>query len=184
LLLLTVSNQNSSKYRSRVQYLPQRKRDTSVKVSKVKLSRYRHADAKGKRTYSSDSLLTSVLDGVSGQHHAPAALYPQEWTPGTHCIEGWVGLRAGLDTGTRGKIICIYRGSNTPQHHKNKLIKAVWEIITVYSENHTKPVNTFCRQNAELLIIKAGGTCGYQWGLKGEISRDKVDWNRHTQAKD
>jgi hypothetical protein len=26
---------------------------------------------------------------VSGQLHAPA--------PGTHCIRGWVGLRAGLD---------------------------------------------------------------------------------------
>jgi len=33
---------------------------------------------------------------VSGQHHAPAALYPLERT-GTHFIGGWVGLRAGLD---------------------------------------------------------------------------------------
>ena len=39
--------------------------------------------------------LTSVLDGVGGQHHAPAAL-PRE-RPGTHCIGGWVALRAGLD---------------------------------------------------------------------------------------
>ena len=34
--------------------------------------------------------------GVRGQHHAPAAAYPPE-RPGTHCKEGWVGLRAGLD---------------------------------------------------------------------------------------
>jgi hypothetical protein len=34
--------------------------------------------------------------GVSGQHHAPAAL-PQEKRRGTYCIEGWLGPRAGLD---------------------------------------------------------------------------------------
>jgi hypothetical protein len=36
--------------------------------------------------------------GVSGQRHAPTALYPRGRTPGTHWIGGWVGLRAGLDT--------------------------------------------------------------------------------------
>ena len=34
--------------------------------------------------------------GVSGQQHAPAALYPRE-RPGTHFTVGWVGSRAGLD---------------------------------------------------------------------------------------
>jgi hypothetical protein len=43
--------------------------------------------------------------GVSGQHHAPAALYPQGKDP-------WVGPRAGLDTEDIGKIICPRRGSN------------------------------------------------------------------------
>jgi hypothetical protein len=33
---------------------------------------------------------------VGGQRHAPAILPPGEW-PGTHCIGGWVGQRAGLD---------------------------------------------------------------------------------------
>ena len=33
--------------------------------------------------------------GLGGQSHAPAAL-PQE-RPGTHCIVGWLGPRAGLD---------------------------------------------------------------------------------------
>jgi hypothetical protein len=32
------------------------------------------------------------------------------------------------------------------------------EVISVYTENHTKPINTLCGQNAELLIIKVGGT--------------------------
>jgi hypothetical protein len=60
------------------------------------------------------------------------------------------------------------------------------EIISVYSENHTKPIDTLCGQNSELLItvsnsefcsqsvhvppaltiIKAGGTCTYQLGFK------------------
>jgi hypothetical protein len=31
----------------------------------------------GERRYSSYSFTTSALDGVSGQHHAPAALYPR-----------------------------------------------------------------------------------------------------------
>jgi hypothetical protein len=35
---------------------------------------------------------------VSGQQHAPTALYPRE-RPGTHCTGGWVGPRASLDNG-------------------------------------------------------------------------------------
>jgi hypothetical protein len=31
------------------------------------------------------------------------------------------------------------------------------KIITVYTENHTKPVNTLCRQNAELLNVETDG---------------------------
>jgi hypothetical protein len=53
--------------------------------------------------------------GVSGQRHAPAALYPGERTPGTHWIGGWVGPRAGLDAGARRKILCPCWGSN-PDH--------------------------------------------------------------------
>jgi hypothetical protein len=50
--------------------------------------------------------------GVSGQRHAPAALYPRRKDPGTHWIGGWVGLRAGLDAGARRKILCPCRRSN------------------------------------------------------------------------
>jgi hypothetical protein len=50
--------------------------------------------------------------GVSGQCHASAALCPGERTPGTHYTGGWIGLRAGLDTDVRGKILCPCRGSN------------------------------------------------------------------------
>jgi hypothetical protein len=36
------------------------------------------------------------------------------------------------------------------------------EIITVYSENHTKQI-----QNAQVLIVKAGGTYSLDWASKG-----------------
>jgi hypothetical protein len=38
---------------------------------------------KGKRKYSSYSILISALDWVSGQRHAPAALYTRERAPST-----------------------------------------------------------------------------------------------------
>ena len=34
--------------------------------------------------------MTAALEGVSGQQHALAALYPRE-TPGTYFTGGWVG---------------------------------------------------------------------------------------------
>ena len=40
--------------------------------------------------------MTTALEGVRGQPHAPAAFYPWE-RPGTHCTGSWVGPRAGLD---------------------------------------------------------------------------------------
>jgi hypothetical protein len=41
--------------------------------------------------------------GVSGQRHAPAALYSRGRAPCNHWIRGWVGPRAGLDAGVEEK---------------------------------------------------------------------------------
>jgi hypothetical protein len=38
-------------------------------------------EAQGERKYSSYPILTSALDGISGQRHAPAALYPAKEPP-------------------------------------------------------------------------------------------------------
>jgi hypothetical protein len=35
------------------------------------------------------------------------------------------------------------------------------EMITVYSKNRTKPINTPCGQNSELLIVKEDGKYSY-----------------------
>jgi hypothetical protein len=39
-------------------------------------------------------------------------LPPMKGPPSTHWIEGRFGLRAGLDREARGKILCLFRGSN------------------------------------------------------------------------
>jgi hypothetical protein len=57
----------------------------------------------GGEEYSSYLFLTSALDGVSCQRHAPAEFYPRERNPGTHWIGGWVDLRAGLDAEAKEK---------------------------------------------------------------------------------
>jgi hypothetical protein len=61
------------------------------------------------RSYSSYSFTTSALDGVSGQRHTPAVLYPRGKDPPsrTHCTGGWVGPRAGLDTEVREEILFL-----------------------------------------------------------------------------
>jgi hypothetical protein len=41
------------------------------------------------------------------------------------------------------------------------------ETVAVYCENHTKHTNTLCGQNAEFLCVKASGTYGNHWTLKG-----------------
>jgi hypothetical protein len=67
---------------------------------KVKLSSYLHVRDKGKRRYSSCSLLTLAVEEVSGQRHSPAGLYPRTRT---QSIGGRIGLTAYLDTEARGK---------------------------------------------------------------------------------
>jgi len=64
----------------------------------------------GERRHNSYPFLTSALDGVSGQRYVLAELYSWERTCGSHWIGGWVGLSAGLDTESIGKILC--QGSN------------------------------------------------------------------------
>lgn len=53
------------------------------------------------------------------------------------------------------------------QSFKNNRLILFEEINAVYSDNHTKPINIICGQNAELLTDKAGGTyCLLPLGIK------------------
>jgi hypothetical protein len=42
----------------------------------------------------------------------------------------------------------------------------VKEITAVYSLNYMKLIYTLCGQNAELIIVKVGGTTSYHLALK------------------
>jgi hypothetical protein len=66
---------------------------------KAKQSRYTPLWCLGERRYSSYSFLTSALDWGEWSASRPAALCQGERTPGTHCIGGWMGPRAGLGVG-------------------------------------------------------------------------------------
>jgi hypothetical protein len=67
----------------------------------------------GEKRCSSYSFLTSVLDGGWVVSVTPRPRFASgERSPGTHCTGGWVGLRAGLDTEVKGKILCPCWGSN------------------------------------------------------------------------
>jgi len=66
-------------------------------ILKAKVQHRKGLEGPGRdKGYSCTLSLTSALDGMGGQRHAPAALTPGK-RPGAHCIEGWVGPRAGLD---------------------------------------------------------------------------------------
>jgi hypothetical protein len=43
------------------------------------------------------SFLTTALDGGEWSASRPGRFTPEERTPGTHWIGGWVGPRVGLD---------------------------------------------------------------------------------------
>jgi hypothetical protein len=47
------------------------------------------------------------------------------------------------------------------------------EMIPVYSENHTKPINTLYGQNTKFVNDEAGGTYSDHWALKGLIRNVK-----------
>ena len=43
------------------------------------------------------------------------------------------------------------------------------EIITVYRENHTKPVNTKCGKNVEFLNAKSDSAYSNHWNLRIQV---------------
>jgi hypothetical protein len=74
---------------------------------KLTVKLYLYAGDKGERKYSSYSFMTWALDGVSGQRHAPVLSLPTEKDHRYPLDRRLVGLRAGLDTEARIKIICF-----------------------------------------------------------------------------
>jgi hypothetical protein len=46
-------------------------------------------------------------------------------------------------------------------HYQDQLINAILGNNRFYFENHTELISALCERNAELLIVKAGGTYSY-----------------------
>jgi hypothetical protein len=81
--------------------------------------------------------------GVSGQRHAPAALYPQEWAPGTRWVGAWMGFRAGLDTETE-EISFASAEDRTPvvRHYGSQLTRLIQYVFARKLNNcHSKLVD-------------------------------------------
>jgi hypothetical protein len=65
-----------------------------------------------------------------------------ERTTGTHCIEGWVGLRAGLDIESRGNIICFCRGLNPGRPSVQSCQTLHWlSYLSSYNMNRIWKIN-------------------------------------------
>ena len=77
-----------------------------------------HEGPEGEKRYSSTLYLTSALGGVGGERHAPAAL-PLVRKPGTHCTEGWVGPRTGLDGCGKSRPPTETRSPDRPTHSES-----------------------------------------------------------------
>jgi hypothetical protein len=77
---------------------------------------------------------------VSGQRHAPAALYPRGKDPGTHSTRGWVGPRASLDTEAAGKILCPCWRSNPDR----PVVQPV--LLSTTTQNN---ISLLCAQNEQ-----------------------------------
>jgi hypothetical protein len=59
----------------------------------------------GERMYRPHVFLTSALVGDKWSASRPGRFTPEERDPGTHCIEGWVDLRTGLDNRKKLKFL-------------------------------------------------------------------------------
>jgi hypothetical protein len=72
---------------------------------------------------------------------------PGERAPGTHCIGGWVGPRAGLDAEVRGKVLCLCRGSNPCHPVRSQTL--YWlsyrapKAVEIPSKNYSIFINLF-----------------------------------------
>jgi hypothetical protein len=97
-------------------------------------------EARGRENIAPNSFSISELNGVSGQRHTPAALYPRERTPGSRWIEGMVGLGAGLDTEDR-------ENPFSSAGDRNPFVQAVGYSNTTLTELPQLPFTIECVYN-------------------------------------
>jgi hypothetical protein len=112
--VLTKARELLRSFAKGIQSTPTYTRSISILSSHLKLKQSRTTPWRRleERRYSSYSFTTSTLDGGEWSASRPGRALPREKDLGTQWTGGWVGPRAGLDTEARGKILCLWRGSN------------------------------------------------------------------------
>jgi hypothetical protein len=88
------------------------------------------------------TLFTSVLCGDEW-----SALSPRVRVPGTHCIGGWVGPRAGLDAVVKRKIPSSHRKSNP----RTPIVQPIAQRYTDWALTALGPLN-FSVTNCALMV--------------------------------
>jgi hypothetical protein len=69
-------------------------------------------------------------------------------------------------------------------HYIGQLVDDVWEIIAVYSENHTKHINTLCGKTSELPTVKTVGISRTGDRGQGIEKNGRVPLRRRRSALD
>jgi hypothetical protein len=128
------------------------------KVSKVVPLRSIEAHL-GDRSYSSYPFLTSALEGVSGQHHAPVALYPPGKEPPVPTVQeaGWAPepvLTQRLEEKSSGSV-----GDRTP---------AVQSVVRHYTNSATG-LTKLERETCWIWCVD-NNSCIHTWLLAGLLN--------------
>jgi hypothetical protein len=127
--------------------------------------------------------------GVSGQHHAPAALLPPGKGPPVPIGQeaGWAP-RAGLDTEDRGKILCPRRESNPDRpvvqpvvrHYTGWANPAPLKIVENGNKNKTKNAKKEKRERKKekclVLLLRIGEVPGSSLDLETEYLDSVFSW--------
>jgi hypothetical protein len=61
----------------------------------------------------------------------------------------------------------VPRSKHSASATKTSQLMLYSEIIAVFSQVHTKHINTLCGQNVEFVNVKSGGIYSYHWVLYG-----------------
>jgi hypothetical protein len=102
-----------------------------------------------------------------------------ERTLGTHWIGGWMGLRTGLNTETRGKILCFCRDSNPGRSVCSQTLR--WlsypsSRIVMYYVDIKRPE----RKTISILCWDLKCTCA----LHGVVQGQSYCWHGTVRAQD
>jgi hypothetical protein len=93
--------------------------------------------------------LNSALDGGGWSASRPGLFTPEEITPDTHWIGGWVGLRTGLDD-VKGEKSFLYRGLLNTFNNIKSTFSAMYKALKYICSVTEKLTHVF-RKSVQIL---------------------------------